>query len=472
MELAELTQKLYDHPYTVTNATKTIETHLVAMHRSMKDVALAKNANEIQAAVQKVNTSEIIIYKEFNIIFDRYLGDKKDIVQSYDAFVSWKLIRDEVISLMQADKKEQAAAITKGKGAKHLENLFKQVHKMVMYAQNKAIFFQQNTLKSKTKSIIVIISMLAIILLIIITILILLIKNFSKTDKELKKHLHLIDQNIMSATMNLDFKVIDASNALVRHIGMTKDKLINTPNLFLFNECDESEITQLQKMTKTGKDWQGEIKKLGYNGEIKWLFLQIHPIFDDLYNVTGYANIFTDISSKKEIEEMSKLDGLTNIYNRYFFDKIFPVQIKIASRQHLLLTFVMLDIDHFKQYNDTYGHQAGDDALKMIAMTLKEIMKRPNDYTFRLGGEEFGMLYMTNEIKDGLKLANLARENIENLKIPHTLNSASEFVTISMGVYVIKPENASNVDEIYRLTDEALYKAKEGGRNKIVQIDI
>lgn len=273
MELAELTQKLYDHPYTVTNATKTIETHLVAMHRSMKDVALAKNANEIQAAVQKVNTSEIIIYKEFNIIFDRYLGDKKDITQSYDAFVSWKLIRDEVISLMQADKKDQAAAITKGKGSKHLENLFKQVHKMVKYAQNKAIFFQQNTLKSKTKSIIIIISMLAIILLIVITILILLIKNFSKTDKELKKHLHLIDQNIMSATMNLDFKVIDASDALVRHIGMTKDKLINTPNLFLFNECDESEITQLQKMTKTGKDWQGEIKKLGYNGEIKWLYL-------------------------------------------------------------------------------------------------------------------------------------------------------------------------------------------------------
>ncbi len=470
MELSNLTQKLYKHPFTVTNATKTIETNLVSMHRYMKDVALANSMDEIKQAVMKVNDNEIVIYKEFDIVFDRYLGDKKDIQMSYDAFVNWKPIRDEVIDLMKLGKKDEAAQITKGKGARHVENLNNQVGKMVAYASNKAIYFKENALNNEVKSITLILSLLAIILLIVITVLIILVRGISNNEKKLKEHFHLIDQNIMSATSNKNCKILQASNALSRYLSLTKEELLSKDEYFLISDASEELQSEIKRTLHSGQEWHGEISKLDSNNNLQWFDVHITPQFDDEYNITGYTNILHDISSRKQIEEISRVDGLTNLYNRRFFDETFVKAIKIANRQEKLLVFVMMDIDHFKGYNDTYGHQEGDTALKKVALVLKKVLKRPDDYSFRLGGEEFGILYMVNNEDDALRIAQRTREAIEALKIPHSENSASEFITMSMGVYVIHPDDNSSVEEIYALSDEALYKAKQGGRNRVVKV--
>ncbi|MEA3353326.1 MAG: diguanylate cyclase [Campylobacterota bacterium] len=467
-ELADLSQKLYNHPYTVTNATKTIETNLISMHRYMKDVALSKNDLELQMAVEKVNSSEIIIYKQFKIIFDRYLGNKQDIQKSYDAFVNWKPIRDEVITLMRKGEKDKAAEITKHKGADHVENLNMQADKLIQYAQNKAIFFNQNAKESKDESITLIIVLLISIVSITISILILLIKNISKTDKQIKKHFHIIDQNIMSATLDEKFNIKDVSNAFARHLGFEKNELLKKTNNFLYNDCDEERSKMITRVVQSGEAWNGEIKKLDYHNEIKWLHSNIQPIFNDDYEVIGYTNIFHDIEAQKKIEEISNVDGLTNLYNRRFFDNIFLDQIKISQRNKKILVFVMMDIDHFKQYNDTYGHQAGDITLKKVASVIKKSLKRPDDYTFRLGGEEFGMLYKVKNINEAVAIADNTRKDIEALEIEHTGNSASKFVTISMGVYTIEADKDYDVEEIYKATDELLYKAKQKGRNQVV----
>ncbi|MEA3290548.1 MAG: diguanylate cyclase [Campylobacterota bacterium] len=467
-ELADLSQKLYSHPYTVTNATRIIESNLISMHRYMKDVALSNNDKELQMAVERVNSSEIIIYKQFDVIFDRYLGDKQDIQKSYDAFVKWKSIRDEVISLMKDNKEDEAAQITKQKGAKHVENLNMQVDKLVQYAQNKAIFFNQNAIDSKNSSIILIIILLLIIVSTIIFILILLLNNISKTDKEIKKHFHIIDQNIMSATLDESFNIKEVSNAFARHLGLSKDELLKKTNNFLYSDCDKNQKDTIKRVVQSGENWDGEIKKLDNNDEIKWLHSNIQPIFNDDYNVVGYTNIFHDISSKKKIEDISNIDGLTNLYNRRFFDNIFPQQIKISQRNKSLLVFVMMDIDHFKQYNDTYGHQAGDTTLKKVASVIKKSLNRPDDYTFRLGGEEFGMLYNVNDTNEAFNVADKTRQDIESLKIEHSGNSASKFVTMSMGVYVIEIDKIYEVDDIYKSTDELLYQAKQNGRNQVI----
>lgn len=467
IELADLSQKLYDHPYTVTNATKTIESNLISMHRYMKDVVLANDLKELQMAVDKVNASEVIIYKEYKIIFERYLGNKVDIQTSYDTFLKWKPIRDEVIALIDKGEIDKAAQITKDKGAKHVANLNGQVDKLIQYAQRKAIFFNENAKESKNSSIALISIILFSIISITILLLILLTKNLSKKDKEIKKYFHLIDQNIMSATLDKNFKVMEVSNAFARHLGLTKKELLNTEDNFLYSDCDESLIEIITRVVSSGKDWNGEIRKFDRNNDVKWLESYIHPVFNESYKVVGYTNIFHDIASKKEIEEISKIDGLTGLYNRRYFDEIFPDQIKISRRVKMILVFIMMDIDHFKQYNDTYGHQAGDNTLKRVSSVLKNSLHRPDDYSFRLGGEEFGLLYNVTDSNDAFDVADRIRQEIEDLHIDHAGNSASKYVTMSMGVYTIYPERENTVEEIYKLTDELLYKAKQSGRNNI-----
>lgn len=175
--------------------------------------------------------------------------------------------------------------------------------------------------------------------------------------------------------------------------------------------------------------------------------------------------------NKKFIEEIQKLtitDSMTSLYNRRHFDKVFEDNLKIQSRTKQPLVFIILDIDFFKQFNDTYGHQAGDYVIKIVADNLRASLKRAGDMAFRLGGEEFGILCIGMNDKEALSFANSIKENIENEKVEHEKNSASEYLTVSMGVIVIEPDSIHDINEIYRCADEALYRAKESGRNRVV----
>ena len=131
----------------------------------------------------------------------------------------------------------------------------------------------------------------------------------------------------------------------------------------------------------------------------------------------------------------------------------------------------MMDVDHFKQYNDTYGHQAGDKTLIAVASSLKNTLNRPDDMAFRLGGEEFGVLCSKMDEDESIKFGNKLRTNIQNLKIPHCNSSACEFVTISVGLIIIKPDSQNKMSEIYKNADEALYNAKQNGRNIVAVYD-
>ncbi len=121
-----------------------------------------------------------------------------------------------------------------------------------------------------------------------------------------------------------------------------------------------------------------------------------------------------------------------------------------------------------KQYNDTYGHQLGDDALKNIAKSLKKSLKRADDSCFRLGGEEFGIIFKADNKQKALDFANIIRTNIENLKIVHSGNKVRNYITASWGVICKHAKNIKNTDEIYKDADDLLYMAKNTGRNKVV----
>ena len=173
------------------------------------------------------------------------------------------------------------------------------------------------------------------------------------------------------------------------------------------------------------------------------------------------------LRQRQEIEKSSITDGLTAIYNRRYFDKKLEQIIDYSSRNNDMVALLMLDVDYFKQYNDNYGHQKGDEVLKAIAGALDDATKRVNDYCFRLGGEEFGVLFLTNTKEHGLLFAKEIKSKIDALALEHKYSEVSESITVSMGLNCLYSRDIVNAQEFYKQTDELLYKAKKSGRNKV-----
>ncbi|MCF6339775.1 MAG: diguanylate cyclase [Sulfurimonas sp.] len=290
----------------------------------------------------------------------------------------------------------------------------------------------------------------------------------AQIDDESSKYLKLIDKNVLISKTDLDGNIIEISEQLCILSGFSKKDLIGKNHRIMKSSRMSDEFfTNMWDTLSKGQIWSGDIQNAKKNGDYYWVDTTISPDCDLNGNIIGYTAIKRDITDRKTIEKIAITDGLTSLFNRRHFDTIFSQQIKIACRANSLLCFVLLDIDFFKQYNDTYGHQDGDIALKRVALALKQVIKRPNDYVFRLGGEEFGMLYNVKNKKDAFTIAENTRKYIENLEIEHLQNTASKYLTISAGIYIIKPNDILSENQIYKKCDDALYQAKQYGKNQI-----
>lgn len=160
-------------------------------------------------------------------------------------------------------------------------------------------------------------------------------------------------------------------------------------------------------------------------------------------------------------------DGLTGIASRRYFDEFIKREWKSAVRLARTISALMVDIDFFKNYNDTYGHQQGDDCLKQIATALRNAIKRPLDIVARYGGEEFIAL-LPDTGKDGaVEVARAMQGNVADLKIAHESSRINKYVTISIGVAAMIPDRTKELDALIGYADKALYSAKSKGRNRI-----
>ena len=172
--------------------------------------------------------------------------------------------------------------------------------------------------------------------------------------------------------------------------------------------------------------------------------------------------------ANKKLENVSYTDSLTGLHNRRYFNHVFERELKQAKRTKNYITFMMLDIDFFKQYNDTYGHIEGDYALKSVAKALKDTLRRPADYVFRLGGEEFGVLLTDTNESNSAKLARDICDAIRGRELKHEKSTVNEFVTISIGVVCCIADNALKDDILLSRADEMLYEAKDTGRDRYI----
>lgn len=287
-------------------------------------------------------------------------------------------------------------------------------------------------------------------------------------QEESQKYLVEIDKNVITSSTNAQGYITMVSEAFASISEYSKEELLGKRhNIIRHPDMPNELFEDLWSTITKGVEWRGEVKNRTKSGGFYWVDVIITPNFNLYGKIIGYTAIRHDITNKKKIEEISITDGLTQIFNRRHFDSTFPSKLKEARRDKKNLVFVLLDIDHFKQFNDTYGHQEGDYALISVADTLKTVLKRPGDFVFRLGGEEFGLLFDANSVDEAETFAVHIKNAIESLNIKHSRNSASEYVTISMGLIFILPESTQRAEDLYKIADEMLYEAKESGRNNV-----
>ena len=173
------------------------------------------------------------------------------------------------------------------------------------------------------------------------------------------------------------------------------------------------------------------------------------------------------IEKNEELKKISIRDGLTEIYNRRYFHQHFEREWKRSIRDKKPISLIMIDIDFFKLFNDTYGHLAGDDCLKQVAKALDNLIQRPADLFARYGGEEFVAVLPGTDVEGSIQLAEEMRKAVEALKIKHTSSDISAHITISLGVATIFPDSKSSSNMLIDRADKVLYKVKRTGRNQV-----
>jgi len=169
--------------------------------------------------------------------------------------------------------------------------------------------------------------------------------------------------------------------------------------------------------------------------------------------------------SNRKLEALSMTDGLTGVSNRRGFDLALQAEWRRAMRTGQPLALSMLDVDYFKKYNDRYGHLDGDATLRTVAQLITEHGRRSSDLVARYGGEEFALLSAATSATDALGVAQAVVAELARLKLPHDASPLG-YVTASIGVAVLVPDEHSRPEQLLRMADEALYRAKQRGRNQ------
>ncbi len=172
--------------------------------------------------------------------------------------------------------------------------------------------------------------------------------------------------------------------------------------------------------------------------------------------------------ASERLRKLSSIDGLTQIYNRRHFDESLRKEMAQAERTGAPLSLLICDVDHFKAYNDHYGHVQGDEALKAVAVALDTISSRPHDIAARLGGEEFVLLLPATARQGAAKLAGELVQVIRDLDIPHAKSPSAKYLTVSVGAATYRPNHGhASPETVIGSADLALYEAKQTGRNQV-----
>jgi diguanylate cyclase (GGDEF)-like protein/PAS domain S-box-containing protein len=282
----------------------------------------------------------------------------------------------------------------------------------------------------------------------------------------------------MVTRIGRDGRILYVSPSSARIVGWRAEQLLGTPALAGVNGDDLPRVELTVASLKRG---EAEDARISYRtrhrekGEI-WIESTMHATRkSETGEVDGVVAISRDMTAHKELEDklaaLATIDGLTGISNRRHFDEQLEAEWARARRDDTSLSLLLIDVDHFKKFNDQYGHQAGDRCLQSIASVLAAGGRRPADLAARYGGEEFVIILPNTDAVGCEEVSDRFRFTLRELGLVHELNHPSKLVTVSLGGATIWPSAAQGSiksSSLIEAADRALYAAKNSGRDRLV----
>lgn len=301
--------------------------------------------------------------------------------------------------------------------------------------------------------------------------------------------MHSRDGITISDATQHDNPLIFVNKAFEVMTGYSSEVSINRNCRYLQgNQSNQRNVSIVRKAIENAENCLVTLKNYRKDGSTFWNELSISPVFDKDGKLTNFIGIQKDVSarverdqllcsqrkalqeSKAKLENLVIIDSLTGIYNRRHFETQLNESWQFLTNTQGTLSLMMLDIDYFKRYNDTYGHVAGDEALRKVAIALTATMGRQTDFIARYGGEEFIALATDMTLQQTVYIGQTLCANVRKLNIPHK-NSPHGFVTVSCGIAHVNPISSSNPSLLLHHADQALYMSKANGRNQATLYD-
>lgn len=305
-----------------------------------------------------------------------------------------------------------------------------------------------------------------------------------ENERKLRQIVH--GNPVPTFVIDADHKVIYWNQACANLTGITETELLGgTPVWQAFFQSPKSTLADLimsgaddamigthyEKFNRSGlihDAYEVETRLDRPGKEVRWLHVTSAPIKDVGGQLVGAIETIQDVTSevkaKAILRGLASHDGLTGIANRRHFDETLALEWKRAKRDSLTLSLLMIDIDHFKRFNDAYGHQAGDQCLQRIAEALDRTVFRPTDLVARYGGEEFSVILTSTDAEGASIVAKRILERVTGLAIPHCHGEGGR-VSLSIGISSVVPQRDLAFETLISSADKALYKAKRSGRN-------
>ncbi len=297
---------------------------------------------------------------------------------------------------------------------------------------------------------------------------------------------HAVYKTLLESTKAIPWR-IDWDTKRFTYIGpQIQDLLGWTPDSWtsvedwaarMHDEDREYVVNFCVMQSQNGIDHEADYRALTADGGYVWIRDVVHVVRKDNGDVDSLVGFMFDISQRKrdeqelerlrrELEVLSFKDGLTGVANRRMFNMTLDREWASARREARPLSVILLDIDYFKQYNDHFGHLAGDECLKQVAKILQETVSRPRDLVARYGGEEFVLVLPETDAVAAHAVAERVRQAIVDAQMPHARRG--DILTVSQGVGTIVPDEPNDVSAFIHDIDRRLYRAKQEGRNRVV----
>jgi diguanylate cyclase (GGDEF)-like protein len=266
-------------------------------------------------------------------------------------------------------------------------------------------------------------------------------------------------------------------NNLLKNLLILEVSIFLVISIFLSVYLQRTIIRPLELLTRSTKqgshhsdDYVSLINSNDEIGELAVSFKQMHSRIQQ--DSSALEKISLELKRERDKAlHASFTDPLTGLFNRRKLDEIAENEMKRARRQGTSFDIILVDIDYFKAINDNYGHQQGDTVLKLVADVLSNMSRRPEDFCFRIGGEEFLFMSAAQDYQAAKSYAEIMRLEVEAMQIPNKGSKISDYVTLSAGVVSVEPDEEESFYDLLKRADERLYMAKSMGRNRVVATD-